>query len=91
MTVEVAERRRAAIGQVHLAHPKCPACGRALYKAATTGTRVTKRERYAWCRNEACSLRGRDIADVVRIGGILLDLREPTGREVLSRAMESWR
>jgi len=39
---------------VHKPHPKCPACGRALYKAAKVGASVTKDMPYQYCRNVKC-------------------------------------
>ena len=81
-------RRRAAIGQVHLAHPRCPSCGRALYKALLPGSRVSKRDRYSWCRNAECQLFGRDIGDVVRIGGVLVDLSVQPDRAALASMLE---
>jgi hypothetical protein len=81
-------RRRAAIGQVHLAHPRCPSCGRALYKALIPGTRVTRKQRYAWCRNAECQLFGRNIGDMVRIGGVLVDLSVQPDRAALAATLE---
>ena len=88
MAHQEATRRRAAIGQVHRAHPRCPACGRALYKSPRLGARVTKRDRYAWCRNAGCRLSGRDIGDVVRIADVLIDLRDAAGRAALAKLVE---
>jgi hypothetical protein len=84
-------RRRAAIGQVHLAHPRCPSCGRALYKSPQLGARVTKRQRYAWCRSTGCRLAGRDVADVLLVGGVLVDLRSAADRAALGAVLEGWR
>jgi hypothetical protein len=38
----------------HPPHPKCPSCGRALYKSALKGGKVAKGDPWAFCRNEAC-------------------------------------
>lgn len=38
--------------------PKCPECGKALYKRMDPG-QVKKSDPYAWCRNKACALHNR--------------------------------
>jgi len=89
MEVEASPRRRAAVGQVHLAHPRCPCCHRALYKALLPASRVSKRDRYAWCRNAECQLFGRDICDVVRVGSVLVDLSAQPDRAALAAMLEA--
>jgi hypothetical protein len=49
---------------------------------------VTKRDRYAWCRNAECQLFGRDIGDMVRIGGVLVDLSAQPDRAALASMLE---
>lgn len=44
----------------HPKHPKCSACGRALYKAKDKGARVRPDDPWAWCRNLACAYHGLD-------------------------------
>lgn len=41
--------------KLHAAHPRCSACGKALYKAMKTGSKVTTAMPYAFCRNLACT------------------------------------
>jgi len=40
--------------------PKCPSCGRALYKTLEKGTTASLKEPYRFCRNEKCKLYGKD-------------------------------
>ena len=44
----------------HTAHPKCPKCGKALYKAKDKGKQVKKDDPWAYCRNGKCELCGVD-------------------------------
>jgi hypothetical protein len=39
---------------VHVAHPKCADCDRALYKAMEKGAKVRPEDPYAFCRNPSC-------------------------------------
>jgi len=48
---------------IHVAHPKCAECERALYKAMEKGAKVRPEDPYAYCRNAACGQYGyRDSA-----------------------------
>jgi len=40
----------------HPPHPKCPRCGKSMYKAQAKGARVKKTDPWAYCRNENCVL-----------------------------------
>jgi len=42
----------------HPKHPKCPACGRPLYKAATKGAKTKKTDPWIYCRNPNCKESG---------------------------------
>jgi hypothetical protein len=44
----------------HTSHPKCPKCGKALYKAKDKGKQVKKEDPWAYCRNVKCELYGVD-------------------------------
>lgn len=46
----------------HPPHPKCPTCGRAMYKSPTKGAKVRKADPWAFCRNETCQKCGVDQA-----------------------------
>lgn len=46
------------MSSTHVAHPKCPSCGRALYKAMEQGAKVKPADPYQFCRNNACELWG---------------------------------
>lgn len=45
---------------IHQPHPKCPQCGRALYKAYGKGSKVSPEDPYVFCRNAACDLGGEE-------------------------------
>lgn len=42
--------------KIHQKHPKCPKCGKALYKSPIKGSPVKKSDPYAFCRNEKCEV-----------------------------------
>lgn len=44
----------------HPVHPKCPGCGRSMYKASEKGAKVKKTDPWRYCRNKACDLFGVD-------------------------------
>ena len=46
----------------HPKHPRCPGCGKAMYKAAVKGTQVKKSDPWAFCRNAKCKLCGMNQA-----------------------------
>jgi len=56
MSDETPKRKR---GGAHPPHPKCPECGKAMYKAMY-GRAVKKGDAWAFCRNPNCSLHGKD-------------------------------
>ena len=56
MSDETTKRKR---GGAHPPHPKCPECGKAMYKAMY-GRAVKKEDAWAFCRNPSCSLCGKD-------------------------------
>lgn len=56
-------------GGNHPKHPKCPHCGKALYKTMEKGKPSKKEEPFCYCRNEACEFYGTvqtDIESVVK-------------------------
>ena len=42
--------------KIHQKHPKCPECGKALYKSPIKGKPVKKTDPYAFCRNPKCKV-----------------------------------
>lgn len=40
---------------VHPKHPRCPHCGKALYKTIKKGGLTNKSDSWGWCRNVDCS------------------------------------
>src|SRR5690606_6326400 len=47
---------------MHEAHPRCPGCKKALYKALKKGSKVKPSDPFAFCRNSSCGLHGRDLS-----------------------------
>lgn len=45
-------------GGNHPKHPKCPHCGKALYKTMEKGKPSKKEQPFCYCRNEACEFYG---------------------------------
>lgn len=43
---------------VHVAHPKCPTCSKALFKSFERGGRVRTSDPYRFCRNADCAASG---------------------------------
>jgi len=90
MEVEEARRRWAAMARRHTAHRLCPSgCHSVLYKSATVGARVRKRDPYAFCRNPKCKLHGKDVSRVILVGDVLLDLRVLDDRRALAAVLEA--
>lgn len=51
--------------KIHQKHPKCPECGKALYKSPIKGAPVNKVDPYAFCRNPECKVSKSPLLPVV--------------------------
>ena len=50
-------------GGAHPPHPKCPECGKAMYKTMVKGKTVATDDPWAYCRNQDCPLYGKNQSD----------------------------
>ena len=50
-------------GGAHPPHPRCPKCGKAMYKTMVKGKAVAKTDPWAYCRNQDCELYGKNQSD----------------------------
>lgn len=46
----------------HPRHPRCQACGHALYKTMFKGKSVRREDGWNWCRSPACRLFNQDLS-----------------------------
>lgn len=54
-------RKKQTLPGRHPPHPRCPACGKAVYKSPEPAA-VKREDPWAWCRNAACENFGRDLS-----------------------------
>lgn len=56
-------RKKKTLPGRHPPHPKCPACGKAVYKSLEPAA-VKRTDPWSWCRNRDCENFGRDLSKV---------------------------
>jgi len=66
-------------GGSHPPHPRCPECGKAMYKTMVKGASVKKSEPWAYCRNESCSKYGVDQSGVIDQTALPVKVKAPAG------------